>query len=95
MGYNETVRFLLSRGARVDLIDGFGRNALHWAIRGGFAGLPQSELEMVKLFAAVPGVNVNNVDKEGMTPLLDSIALNRTDMMNVLLGIEKIDVNMS
>ncbi len=93
MGYAETVRFLLSRGARADLVDGFGRNALHWAVRGGFAGLDASELEMVKLLSAVPGVNVNLVDKEGMTPLLAAITLGRMDMAKVLLGMGSIDVN--
>ncbi len=94
MGYSETVRFLLSRGAQADLVDGFGRNALHWAVRGGFAGLGESELEMVKLLSTIPGVNVNCVDKEGMTPLLTAITLGRRDMATVLLGMGTIDVNL-
>ncbi len=93
LGYPGTVSFLLARGAKPDLVDGFGRNALHWAVRGGFGGRTADELEMVKLLAGIPGVNVNRVDSEGMTPLLTTITLGRTDMLNVLLGAGGADVN--
>jgi len=94
MGYNDIVRFLLSHGAKADLIDGFGRNALHWAVKGGFAGLPLNELSILQRLAAVPGVNANIVDKEGATPLLEAITLGRKDMVNVLLGMATLDVNL-
>lgn len=95
LGYAGTVRFLLARGAKPDLADGFGRNALHWAVRGGFAGRNADELEMVKLLASLPRVNVNRVDSDGMTPLLTVVALGRTDMLNVLLGMDGVDVNLT
>lgn len=94
MGYSTTVRFLLDHGAKADLIDGSGRNALHWAVKGGFAGLRVNELSIVHTLAAAPGVNANLVDKEGTTPLLDAISLDRADMANVLLGMPDIDVNL-
>lgn len=95
LGYAGTVRFLLARGAKPDLVDVFGRNALHWAVRGGFAGRNADELEMVKLLVAIPGVNANRVDTDGMTPLLTAITLGRPDMLNILLGMSGVDVNLS
>ena len=93
MGYFETVDFLLAHGAKAALVDGFGRNALHWAVRGGFAGLATPELDMVKRLSAVPDINVNLVDKHGETPLLTAIGRGRLDMATVLIGMETIDLN--
>ncbi|XP_067654205.1 uncharacterized protein [Haliotis asinina] len=59
-GHRDVVEFLVSRGADVSLVDGYGDNVLHFACRGG-------DLETVKLILSMNVVDINARNNDGKT----------------------------
>lgn len=93
LGYEEAVNFLLGKGTQANLVDSYGRNALHWAVAGGSIPLDGRELEILKTISMLPGIQVNKVDKAGDTPLLLAVKNGRLEVVKILLQNKEIDVN--
>lgn len=76
-GYIGTIGLLVSRGARLDAKDTFGRTALHYAAEGG-------HLEAVGMLLSV-GANPFLVDSEGCNSLHLAASKGREDIVCVLM----------
>ncbi|KAL7783604.1 hypothetical protein V8C37DRAFT_397010 [Trichoderma ceciliae] len=76
-GYIGTIRLLVSRGARLDANDTYGRTALHYAAEAG-------HLEAVSMLLSV-GANPFLVDSEGCNSLHIAASKGREDIVRVLL----------
>lgn len=95
LGYLETVHFLLKQGAKIDFVDSFGRNAVHWAVMGGTYQLGGDEIEILaRLIAAKEGEELNMADKNGNTPLMFAISTGRPELVKILLdnGANKVNI---
>jgi ankyrin repeat protein len=74
----ETVRFLLTQGARVDVRDSSGETPLHSAARWG-------QTEVLRLLLASGG-DPNARANDGSTPLSDAVAGHRVECVKLLLA---------
>ncbi|XP_046365594.2 ankyrin repeat domain-containing protein 17-like [Haliotis rufescens] len=78
-GHREVFRFLVSKGANVSQVDDGGTNVLHWACRGGHAG-------MVKYVLTRYSVDVNSRAKRGRTPLMNAAYYGHRDVFEFLVS---------
>ena len=81
----ETLRVLFCEQS-VNVGDLKGKTPLHWACRSGFT----SGME----FLVQKGSNINAKDKEGITPLMDALAMRQTKVAAHLLRHHELEVNM-
>jgi ankyrin repeat protein len=81
----KSVCSLVRAGANVDLEDEHGNSLLHKAIYLGNRNLFESLILL--------GADLNKKDPKGVTPLNQTIILNRLKMMRRLLDEEKVDLN--
>ncbi|XP_067653123.1 fibronectin type 3 and ankyrin repeat domains protein 1-like [Haliotis asinina] len=78
-GHSDVVEFLMGRGADVSLVDGYGRNVLHLACRGG-------DLETVKLILSLDLVDINSRGRNSRTPVLEAAWTGHRDVVEFLVG---------
>jgi ankyrin repeat protein len=74
----DTCRRLVSLGAESDVIDVNGQTPLYYAIKG-------IDLETVEFFIRECGVDVNNEDNKGITPLVFAKRTGKKQMVNLLM----------
>ena len=80
----EAVRFLISKGADVAMVDSLKRNALHWAAMGpppGNVECCEILFEECKDFTAMMAKET----KSGSTPLHSAVSTNRTEVVRFLV----------
>lgn len=80
------VKYLLAKGANVNLQDKDGYTAMHYAALNG-------NREIVQLLLAIPDINVNLLDYQQRTPLHRAVEQCFTDIAHELIVKAKADVN--
>ncbi|XP_046562349.1 ankyrin repeat domain-containing protein 50-like [Haliotis rubra] len=89
-GHTEVVQLLVSKGAGVSLVDGYGENILHWASVGG-------HVETVRY---VLSLNIVDIDSRGWkkrTPVMVAAEKGHTEVVQLLVskgaGVSLVDVD--
>jgi hypothetical protein len=77
-GETEKAKSLIANGEDVNARDDLGNSALSWAaIRGN--------IEIVKALLAVPGIKVNDVNKDGTSAIILAASNNNVEVVQALL----------
>ena len=84
---NDTLEYLLQKGARVNDIDGHGQSALHWA---SMFNTSTSINTLLKY-----GADVNLCDHKGDTPLHLAANWANVDAIKALVASDKCDININ
>lgn len=82
-GDMKTVKLLVNKNCKLDLIDNSGSNALIFA-------LDDHNSEIAK-YLVKKGINTNIITNEGMTPLMYSIKENELSLFNILINTSKLN----
>jgi|GEM_PF-3366218 len=93
MGRLETVIFLISKGADANNSDKFGRNSLHWAIKGAFLLSNKDQIEIIKKIININGIDINKIDNDGMTPFSLAVMSQNLEIIKLLSNQKEIDIN--
>jgi len=96
LGAPNEVASILGKGAKANAVDSSGSSALHWAAMN-YSFVPQENdgLRQKRLTAACRvidmlvshGLNVNDTNKDGGTPLMYASLLGNSGVVNYLLGL--------
>ncbi|XP_046371140.2 ankyrin repeat domain-containing protein 50-like [Haliotis rufescens] len=78
-GQSDVLKFLVSEGANVSLVDDDGDNILHWACIGGQVGV-------VKYLLSQYSVDINSRAKMGKTPLMKAAYYGHRDVLEFLVS---------